>query len=81
MRRLAPRTCRPTSSTDWLISFTMEHRRKPLHMIQLVAGLAMFPAAWWMYSRADYLGVAFAVIIGLLVVTYTVVNLFVRQWP
>ena len=46
-----------------------------------VAGLAMFPLAWWFYSRADHLGVAFAVTIGVFTVAYTVVNLFVRQWP
>ena len=59
----------------------MDHPRKPLHVLQLIAGLAMFPLAIWMYFRADYLGVAFAVIIGLLAVTYTAVNLFVRPWP
>jgi hypothetical protein len=59
----------------------MEHSRKPLHVFQLVAGLAMFPVAYWMYTRADYLGVAFAVTIGALAVTYTMVNLFVRPWP
>lgn len=59
----------------------MERRRRPLHVFQLVAGLAAFPLAIWMYLRADYLGVAFAVTIGLLAVAYTVVNLFVRPWP
>jgi hypothetical protein len=59
----------------------MQRRRKPLHVVQLVAGLAMFPLAYWLYSRADYLGVAFAVTIGVLTVAYTAVNLFVRQWP
>jgi hypothetical protein len=59
----------------------MERRRKPLHVFQLVAGLAMFPLAYWFYSRADYLGVAFAVTIGLVTVAYTAANLFVRRWP
>jgi hypothetical protein len=59
----------------------MEHRRRPLHVVQLVAGLAMFPLAWWFYSRADHLGVAFAVVIGGLAVAYSAVNLFVRPWP
>jgi hypothetical protein len=59
----------------------MERRRKPLHVFQLVAGLAMFPLAYWFYVRADYLGVAFAVTIGLVTVAYTAVNLFARRWP
>jgi hypothetical protein len=59
----------------------MDQPRKTLHVFQLAAGLAMFPLAWWMYSRADYLGVAFALSIGFLSVAYTVVNLFVRPWP
>ena len=59
----------------------MGRRRKPLHVVQLVAGLTMFPLAWWFYSQADYLGVAFAATIGVLTVAYTVVNLFIRQWP
>ena len=59
----------------------MERKRRPLHIVQLVAGLAMFPLAVWLYLRGDYLGVAFAVLIGLATVAYTVVNLFVRQWP
>jgi hypothetical protein len=59
----------------------MERRHKPLHLVQLVAGLAMFPLGYWFYSRADYLGVALAVTIGVLTVAYTAVNLFVRQWP
>jgi hypothetical protein len=41
----------------------------------------MFPLAWWFYARADYLGVAFALSIGILAVAYSAVNLFVRQWP
>jgi hypothetical protein len=59
----------------------MERKRKPLHIIQLIAGVAMLPLAVWLYLRGDYLGVAFAVLIGLATVAYTVVNLFVRQWP
>jgi hypothetical protein len=59
----------------------MERRRKPLYVFQLVAGLAMFPLAWWFFTRGDYLGVAFAVVIGVLSVAYSAVNLFVRPWP
>jgi hypothetical protein len=59
----------------------MEHPRKPLHVIQLLAGLAMFPLAYWLLTRADFLGVGFALAIGFLTVAYTAINLFVRQWP
>jgi len=59
----------------------MEHRWKPLHVVQLLAGLAMFPLAYWLYTRADYLGVGFALAIGFLTVAYTSINLFVREWP
>jgi hypothetical protein len=41
----------------------------------------MFPLAVWLYLRGDYLGVAFAVIAGVLALAYTIVNLFVREWP
>jgi hypothetical protein len=41
----------------------------------------MFPLAWWLHTRADDLGVAFAVTVGVLTVAYTAVNLFIRQWP
>jgi hypothetical protein len=56
-------------------------RRKLLHRLQFLGGVAMFPLAVWFYFQGDYLGVGFAVIVGLIVLTYTVVNLFVRQWP
>jgi hypothetical protein len=50
-------------------------------VLQLIAGIAMFPLAVWLYLRGDYLGVAFAVIAGVLALAYTIVNLFVREWP
>jgi hypothetical protein len=59
----------------------MNRPRKRLHIVQLVAGLAMFPLAVWFYLRGDYLGIAFALVIGFVAVGYTLVNLFVRQWP
>jgi hypothetical protein len=59
----------------------MSRKRKPLHVVQFVAGLAMFPLAGWMYLQGEYLGVGLAVLIGLLTVAYTGMNLFVRQWP
>ena len=58
----------------------MSHR-KPLHLAQFLAGLAMLPLAVWFYWNADYLGTAFALLIGALVLAYTSVNLFVRKWP
>jgi hypothetical protein len=70
-----------SSKFDACLDVAMPPRRKPLHVLQLVAGLAMFPLAGWLYLRADYLGVAFAVTVGLLAVAYTTINLFVRQWP
>lgn len=59
----------------------MNRRRRPLHVFQFIAGLAMFPLAVWLYLRGDYLGVVFAVIAGVLALAYTIVNLFVREWP
>ena len=59
----------------------MSHQRKPLHLVQFLAGLAMLPLAVWFYWKADYLGVAFTLLIGALVLAYTSVNLFVRKWP
>jgi hypothetical protein len=59
----------------------MPRQRKPLHILQFIAGLAMFPLAVWFYLNADYLGVALAVVIGVVVLAYTSVNLFRRQWP
>jgi hypothetical protein len=59
----------------------MSHRRKPLHWIQFAAGLATFPLAVWFYWQRDFLGLAFALIIGVMAVAYTAINLFVRPWP
>jgi hypothetical protein len=59
----------------------MPHRRKKLHILQFVGGLAMLPLAVWFYLKADYLGVAFALVIGVVVLVYTSLNLFVRPWP
>ena len=59
----------------------MPRQRKPLHILQFIAGLAMFPLAVWFYLNGDYLGVAFALVIGGVVLAYTAMNLFGRQWP
>jgi hypothetical protein len=59
----------------------MRPQRRPLHFVQFIAGLAMFPLAIWFYIRGDFLGVVFATIAGVLAVAYTCVNLFIRQWP
>jgi hypothetical protein len=59
----------------------MERRRKPLHVFQFIAALALFPLAVWFYLNADYLGVALALVIGVMVLAYTAVNLFGRPWP
>jgi hypothetical protein len=59
----------------------MLRRRKPLHILQFIGALAMFPLAVWFYLNADYVGVAIALVIGVLVLAYTAVNLFGRQWP
>jgi hypothetical protein len=59
----------------------MTRRRKPLHIFQFIAALAMFPLAVWFYLNSDYLGVIFAVVTGVIVLAYTAVNLFGRQWP
>ena len=59
----------------------MQRRRKPLHVFQLIAALAMFPLAVWFYLNDDYLGVALALVIGVMVLAYTAVNLFGRPWP
>ncbi len=59
----------------------MSHERKPLHIVQFLAGLAMLPLAVWFYWKADPLGAAFALAIGVLVLAYTSFNLLVRWWP
>lgn len=59
----------------------MSRRRKPLHIIQFIASLAMFPLAAWFFLNGDYLGVALALVVGVVVLAYTAVNLFGRQWP
>jgi hypothetical protein len=59
----------------------MPHPRKPLHIIQFIAALAMFPLAIWFYLNGDYLGVGLALIVGILVLSYTATNLFGRHWP
>jgi hypothetical protein len=59
----------------------MQRRRKPLHVIQFIASLAMFPLAAWLYLRGDYLGVGIAIVAGVMALAYTSVNLFIRQWP
>jgi hypothetical protein len=59
----------------------MPHRRKPLHIIQFLAALAMFPLAIWFYLNGDYLGVALASVVGVLVLAYTALNLFGRHLP
>lgn len=59
----------------------MKHRRSPLHIIQFVAGLAMFPLAVWFYLRGDVVGVGLAVVVGAIALAYTSVNLFAGPWP
>jgi hypothetical protein len=59
----------------------MRRRRKPLHILQFVAGIAMFPLAIWLYLKGDLLGVGFALVAGAIALAYTSVNLFVRDWP
>jgi hypothetical protein len=59
----------------------MKRRRKPLHVFQFVAGALMLPLAVWLYLKGDYLGMSLAIIAGVLALAYTIVNLFVRDWP
>jgi uncharacterized membrane protein len=59
----------------------MNRRRRWLHIVQFVGGIAMLPLAYWFYQNADFLGVVLALVVGLMVVGYTSMNLFVRPWP
>jgi len=52
-----------------------------MHIVQFVGGIAMLPFAYWFYRNSDYLGVVLALVVGLMVLGYTSMNLFVRPWP
>jgi hypothetical protein len=56
-------------------------RRRPLHIIQFIAGLAIVPLAVWFFIQGDTRGGALTAIVAVIAIVYAGMNLFVRPWP
>ena len=57
-----------------------DHRR-PLHMIQFIAGLIIVPLAVRFFMHGDTRGAVLMGIVAIIAITYAGMNLFVRRWP
>jgi hypothetical protein len=56
-------------------------RRRPLHVVHLLAGIAIVPLAVWFFIQGDTRGGALTAIVALVAIAYAGTNLFVRPWP
>jgi uncharacterized membrane protein len=57
------------------------HSKRPLHIVQFVAGLAMVPLAAWFLMHGDLRGGVLTAIVAVIAISYAGMNLFVRLWP
>ncbi len=55
--------------------------KRPLHIVQFVAGLAMVPLAAWFLMQGDLRGGVLTAIVAIIAIAYAGMNLFVRPWP
>ena len=60
---------------------TRAHSKRPLHIVQFIAGLAMVPLAAWFLLQGDLRGGVLTAIVAVIAIAYAGMNLFVRSWP
>jgi heme/copper-type cytochrome/quinol oxidase subunit 4 len=56
-------------------------RRRPLHIIQFIAGVAIVPLAVWLFMQGDLRGGVLTAIVAVIAIAYAGINLFFRPWP
>jgi hypothetical protein len=57
------------------------HRRRPLHVVQFIGGVAIAPLSVWFFMEGDLRGGALTAIVAVIAIAYAGINLFVRPWP
>jgi uncharacterized membrane protein len=57
------------------------HSKRPLHIVQFIAGLAMIPLTAWFLMQGDIRGGVLTAIVAIIAIAYAGMNLFVRTWP
>ncbi len=55
--------------------------KRPLHIVQFIAGLVIAPLAIWFFLQGDIRGGVLTAIVAIIAIVYAGMNLFVRPWP